>query len=165
LKERFERLEETLQIAGLMWSGKATQFNGKHYQLTETLTQPQPISRPHPPILIGGMGEQKTLRMVAQYAQACNLFARVGKEVLKQKLEVLKRHCDRLGRDYDTIEKTALDTVHLAPGEMTPAQLIEHCRELGELGFQHLIFNMPNVSEIKPLETIGREVIPAIVDL
>lgn len=164
LKERFERLEETLQIAGLMWSDKATQFNGKYYQLTETLTQPQPISRPHPPILIGGMGEQKTLRMVAQYAQACNLFARVGKDVLKQKLEVLKRHCDQLGRDYNTIEKTALDTVHLAPDAMTPAQLIEHCREMSKLGFQHLIFNMPNVSEIKPLETIGREVIPAVVE-
>ena len=160
LKERFERLEETLQIAGLMWSGKATQFNGKHYQLTETLTQPQPISRPHPPILIGGMGEQKTLRMVAQYAQACNLFARVGKEVLKQKLEVLKRHCDRLGRDYDTIEKTALDTVHLAPGEMTADEVLVSLQQLSEIGVQHAIFNMPNTHEIKPLEVFGEAIIP-----
>ncbi|HLO15832.1 MAG TPA: LLM class F420-dependent oxidoreductase, partial [Anaerolineales bacterium] len=100
VKERFERLEETLQIAKQMWSGNNGPYNGKHYQLTETLCSPQPLSKPHPPILIGGMGEKKTLRLVAQYADACNLFAGPGIDTLRGKLSILKQHCEALGRDY-----------------------------------------------------------------
>jgi F420-dependent oxidoreductase-like protein len=162
VKDRFGRLEETLQIALQMWSGKVEAYNGKYYQLAETLCSPQPVSRPHPPILIGGSGEQKTLKLVAKYANACNLFARMGQEVLSHKLDILKRHCDDVGRAYTEIEKTALDTINLAPGGDTVAKMIEECRMLSGLGIQHAIFNMPNVSEIKPLETIGREVIPAV---
>lgn len=165
VKERFERLEETLQIALQMWSGKAEPLHGKHYQLEETLNSPQPISQPHPPILIGGGGEKRTLKLVAQYADACNLFARMGDEVLQHKLEVLKGYCDQLGRPYDEIEKTALTSVDLRPGKMTSAALIEECQHLKEMGFSHLIMNMPNVSEIRPLETIGKEVIPAVSGL
>ncbi len=162
LKERFERLEEALQITYQMWSGKAAPYQGKHYHLDLTLNSPQPLSRPHPPILIGGSGEQKTLRLVARYADACNLFGRMGADILRQKLDVLKRHCEKEGRAYETIEKTALDTVHLTPGGMTPGDMIQKCRELHELGFDHLIVSMPNVYEIKPLEIIGREVIPVV---
>jgi F420-dependent oxidoreductase-like protein len=162
LKIRFEQLEETLRIANIMWSDKVEEFNGKHFRLAETLNSPQPISKPHPPILIGGVGEQKTLRLVAEYADACNIFARLGTDMLKHKLDVLKRHCEAFGRPYEEIERTALDTVHIAPGKMTPGQVIEKCQTLHDLGFQHLIVNMPNVSEIKPLETIGKEVIPEI---
>ncbi|NMB87274.1 MAG: LLM class F420-dependent oxidoreductase [Chloroflexi bacterium] len=162
LKERFERLEETLQIARQLWSGDTTPFHGKYTQLAEPIIQPQPLSRPHPPILIGGTGEQKTLRLVARYADACNLFARLGDDVLTQKLDVLKRHCDEIGRDYNEIERTCLATVHLAPGQETPAQMIELCRSMHRLGFQHMIVNMPNISEIRPLETIAREVIPVV---
>ncbi|MEA4906379.1 MAG: LLM class F420-dependent oxidoreductase, partial [Anaerolineaceae bacterium] len=162
LKERFERLEETLQIARQLWSGDTTPFHGKYTQLAEPIIQPQPLRRPHPPILIGGTGEQKTLRLVARYADACNLFARLGDDVLTQKLDVLKRHCDEIGRDYDEIERTCLATVHLAPGQETPAQMIELCRSMHRLGFQHMIVNMPNISEIRPLETIAREVIPVV---
>lgn len=165
IKERFERLEETLKIALQMWSGKAEALTGKHFQLGQTLNRPQPLSKPHPPILIGGSGEKKTLKLVAQYGDACNLFARAGQEVLQHKLDVLKHYCDEVGRPYGEIEKTALDTVRLAPGEMTSVQLIERCRMLSELGFQHLIFNMPNVSEIRPIEMIGREVIPEVAGL
>jgi len=165
LKERFERLEETLQIAKQMWSGKVAPFNGKHYHLAETLCSPQPLSKPHPPILIGGTGEQKTLRLVAQYADACNLFARLEAEVLTHKLDVLKRHCDNIGRPYEEIEKTALDSINLSPGAMTAAQVVERCQKLNKIGIQHVIFNMPNVYEIKPIETIGREVIPEIANL
>ncbi len=165
LKERFERLEETLQIALRMWSGNLEPYQGKHYHLTQPLNSPQPLSQPHPPILIGGGGEKKTLRMVAQYADACNLFVRYGEDTLRGKLEVLKRHCERLGRPYEAIEKTALGTVHLAPGQMTPSQVIENCKMLNRLGFQHLIVNMPNVSEIRPIEILGREVIPEIAAL
>ena len=118
LKERFERLEEALQIARQMWSGKVAPYQGKHYQLAETLCSPQPLCQPHPPILIGGMGEKKTLKLVAKYADACNLFGRAGKDVLRDKLAILKRYCQELGRPYDSIERTALDTAHLAPDKM-----------------------------------------------
>jgi F420-dependent oxidoreductase-like protein len=165
VKERFERLEETLQIAKQMWSGTVAPYQGKHYRLVETLNSPQPPSKPHPPILIGGMGETKTLKLVAQYADACNLFARSGMDVLRKKLDILKCHCEEIGRPYDEIERTTLDTVNLAPGNATAAQVIETCRALASLGVQHAIFNMPNVHELRPLEIFGREIIPAVTEL
>jgi F420-dependent oxidoreductase-like protein len=162
LKERFERLEEALQIAHQMWSGQTGAYNGKHYQLAETLCAPQPLSQPHPPIMIGGMGETKTLRMVAQYADACNMFDGYGADTLRSKLEVLRGHCDALGRDYEQIERTALGTVHIAPSQMSAADVIEHCRQLASVGIQHAIFNMPNVQDITPLEVFAEEIIPAV---
>ena len=164
-KERFERLEETLQIAHHMWSGEVAPYRGKHYHLEEPLNSPQALSRPHPPIMIGGMGERKTLRLVAQYAGACNLFAFAGVDAIRHKLDVLQGHCEELGRSYEEIEKTALGTVNLAPDGMTAEGVIELCRDLGEAGIEHLIFNMPNVHEIEPLETFGEEIIPAVADL
>jgi F420-dependent oxidoreductase-like protein len=160
--ERFERLEETLQIAKQMWSADEGKFTGKHYQLGRTLNSPQCISKPHPPILIGGMGEKKTLRLVAKYADACNLFAGMGMDTLGKKLDVLKKHCEDIGRDYAAIEKTSLDTAHLAAGQMGPSDVIEKCRALAGIGIQHAIFNMPNVYDITPLEIFGREIIPAV---
>ena len=162
LAERFERLEETLRIAKQMWSGEVGPFVGKHYRLEETLCSPQPLSRPHPPILIGGLGERKTLRLVARYGDACNLFTFIGLEALEHKLEVLRRHCDEVGRPYDEIEKTALGTVHLAPGAMSPSDVIRTCRDLAGLGFDQAIFNMPNTHEISPVETFGKEIIPEV---
>lgn len=165
LKERFGRLEETLQIVRQVWAGDRQPYNGRYYRLAEPINSPQPLSKPHPPILIGGGGEKKTLRLVAQYADACNLFASAGEEALVHKLDVLKRHCDRIGRDYDQIEKTTLDTVHLAPGQMSAGELIANCRRLAKIGIQHAIFNMPNVHEITPIEVIGQQVIPAVSEL
>jgi len=165
LKERFERLEETLQIALQMWSTDNGPYGGMHFQLAETLCNPQPIHRPHPPILIGGMGERKTLRLVAQYADACNLFARTGMETIRAKLDVLERHCETLERHYSEIEKTALNTVHLAPGKSGPREVTTGCRELAAAGIQHCIVNMPNVDEIEPLQIFGREIIPAVHEL
>jgi F420-dependent oxidoreductase-like protein len=162
--ERFEMLEETLHLAKHMWAGRREPFSSAHYHLAEPICNPMPLSRPHPPILIGGMGERKTLRLVAQYGDACNLFARMGIGVLRDKLDVLKRHCDELRRDYDAIEKTTLDTVHLAPGQMSATEVIEKCRALAGLGVSHAIFNMPNVHDITPLETFGQEIIPAVAD-
>ncbi|MGC3994675.1 MAG: LLM class F420-dependent oxidoreductase [Propionicimonas sp.] len=107
LKERFERLEETLQIVLQMWSDDDGPYEGRHYQLAETINLPQVISRPHPPVLIGGAGERKTLRLVAQYGDACNLFS-IGVDGVAAKLDVLRRHCDDVGRDYDTIQKTLM---------------------------------------------------------
>ncbi len=157
---RFELLEEALQIAKQMWSADNGPYRGKHNHLEETLCSPQPLSRPHPPILIGGGGEKKTLRLVAQYADACNLFG--GPEVVSAKLAVLKRHCDTLGRDYGAIEKTSLGTVDLQPGKMNARDVIGRCKALAAAGVQQAIFNLPNVQEIRPLEIFGREIIPAV---
>ena len=165
LAERFERLEEALQIAKQMWSDNNGPFEGRCYQLAETLCNPQPLHKPHPPILIGGGGEQKTLRLVAQYGDACNLFARIGTDALRGKLDVLRRHCDTVGRPYGEIEKTTLDTVFLGAGGQSARDVIAQCEALAALGVQHAIFNMPNVQEITPLETFGREIIPAVAGL
>ncbi|MEU1753070.1 LLM class F420-dependent oxidoreductase [Micromonospora matsumotoense] len=105
--ERFERLEETLRICRQMWSDDNGPFEGRHYKLAETLNSPQPLRRPHPPVMIGGSGEKKTLLLVARYADACNLFGSSPAEVA-HKLDVLRGHCAAEGRDYDAIDKTVL---------------------------------------------------------
>jgi F420-dependent oxidoreductase-like protein len=105
--ERFERLEEALQIAHQMWSGEIKPYGGKHYHLEEAMNNPPALTRPHPPVMVGGMGEKKTLRLVAQYAQWCNIFAE-SPDVVAHKLDVLRQHCDHLGTSYDDITKTII---------------------------------------------------------
>ena len=165
LKERFERLEETLQIALQMWSGEAGEYNGKHYQLKEAINSPQALTRPHPPILIGGGGEQKTLRLVAQYGDACNLFARIGDGMMQHKLEVLRGHCEDLGRPYEEIEKTSLSQLIITrdgrEGSMSPQQAIDYFGQLAEMGIDQAIFGMRNVSEPDAFEAIA-EISPEI---
>jgi F420-dependent oxidoreductase-like protein len=163
LGERFERLEETLQIVKQFWSGAARPYEGRHYQLAETLNVPPAITTPHPPIMIGGIGEKKTLRLVAQYADACNLFAFIGRDALRHKLDVLKRHCDDVGRPYGEIEKSVLGTVRL--DKQSAGDVVEKCRELAALGIQHVIYSFPDVHEITPLRTFAKEVIPAVAEL
>jgi F420-dependent oxidoreductase-like protein len=107
MAERFERLEETLQIVRQMWSDNDGPYVGKHYELAETICLPQPV-RGRVPIMIGGGGERKTLRLLAQYGDACNLFAQIGRDEIAHKLDVLREHCDAVGRDYDDIRKTVL---------------------------------------------------------
>jgi alkanesulfonate monooxygenase len=145
-----------------MWSGDVGPYEGKYYRLAETLNSPQPLCRPHPPILIGGMGEKKTLRLVAQYGDACNLVLHAGMDALRNRLEMLKRHCEAAGRSYDEIEKTVLGGVQLGPDGMHPEQVVELCRSLAGLGFQHLIVNLPNVHELWPLETFGQFINPTV---
>jgi F420-dependent oxidoreductase-like protein len=164
LKERFQRLEETLQITHQMWAGSLEPYHGTYYQLEQPLNSPQPLAQPHPPILIGGGGEKRTLRLVAQYADACNLFAYAGTEAIRAKLEVLRGHCAAVGRPYEAIERTTLGTVHLAPEHMTANQVLALCKDLAGAGIQHAIFNLPNVHEIAPLEVFGREIIPAAAE-
>lgn len=162
LAVRFEWLEEALQIAHQMWAGDVSPYQGRHFQLEEPISSPQPLSKPHPPIMIGGMGEKKTLRFVAQYGDACNLFARDNYDVIAHKLAVLGQHCRDLGRPFEEIERTTLSTAHLAEGQMAAAEVISRCRRLADMGVQQAIFNMPNVHEIRPLEEFGETIIPAV---
>jgi F420-dependent oxidoreductase-like protein len=130
LAERFERLEEALQICLQMWSDDDGPYKGKHYQLAETLCDPMPLSSPRPPILIAGMGEKKTLRMVAQYADECN-FADGAPAVVKAKLDILRAHCENLGRDYATIKPSVL--VRTDPFDDRD-NFLSHLDALAELG-------------------------------
>jgi F420-dependent oxidoreductase-like protein len=163
--ERFEMLEETVQICLQMWSGEHGDdqpYRGKHYQIERALNSPQlpkTPGRPHPPILIAGGGEQKTLRLVARYADACNIPP--GPDVPK-KLDVLRRHCEAEGRDYDAIEKTA--PFLFDPGEdgSKAKELVQQLRWLAGMGIQTVFGAVPGVDRITPLEVIGREVIPAV---
>ena len=164
LKVRFEQLEEALQIVLQMWRGDESPYTGTHYQMERPINSPQPVRTPRPPIMIGGIGEQKTLRMVAQYADACNLFSRLGDDVLRHKIGVLKGHCENLGRPFEEIEITTLSTAFI-PGTQTPAEIIAHCKGLAALGVHHAIFNMPNISDREALTTFGREIIPAVAEL
>ncbi|TDE24047.1 LLM class F420-dependent oxidoreductase [Actinomadura sp. 6K520] len=134
--ERFERLEETLRIAHRMWKGDDSPFEGRHYTLERPLNSPPALRTPHPPILIGGGGEKKTLRLVAEYADACNLFD--GPE-LPRKLDVLREHCARQGRDYAEIEKTALG--RFEGGTPSVAEAVETIGRLAESGIDHAIFS------------------------
>jgi F420-dependent oxidoreductase-like protein len=157
--ERFERLEEALQICLQMWSDNDGPYNGQHYHLERTLNSPQSLQRPHPPILIGGGGEKKTLRLVARYAQACNLFA--GPE-LEHKLDVLRGHCEAVGRDYDEIEKTVMFPIDAGPDGENVDTLLEQLRGLAALGVAHVHSRVADVHTIRPLELLGERVIPVI---
>ncbi|MGW4337650.1 LLM class F420-dependent oxidoreductase [Rhodococcus koreensis] len=159
--ERFERLEETLQICLQMWSENDGPFEGKHYQLGRTMNVPQPLRRPHPPILIGGGGEKKTLRMVAQYAQACNVFG--GPEVA-HKLGVLRDHCSALGTDYDAIEKTVMFPLDPGADGQNVDTLLGQLEDLSKLGITHVHGWVPQVASITPLEILGDRVVPVIAD-
>ncbi|MEX0622030.1 MAG: LLM class F420-dependent oxidoreductase [Candidatus Woykebacteria bacterium] len=161
VKERFERLEETLQIAKQMWSGETKAFRGKHYQLEETINSPQPISKPHPPIIIGGGGEKKTLRLVAKYGDACNLFVKGGLNQVAHKLDVLKDHCQDVGRNYEEIEKTAYAGRDVT-SNLAPSRLVDMCKSLAKMGIVHTIFAITDIDKIAPLETFGKEIIPAV---
>jgi F420-dependent oxidoreductase-like protein len=158
--ERFERLEETLQICRQMWSDDDGAFEGRHYQLAETICEPRPITRPHPPILIGGSGERKTLRLVARYADACNLFAATPDEVA-HKVDVLARHSDREGRDPATIQRTILFVRDpLADVDAFVAEMAGYAR----LGVT-LVDLMPTGDPVAFVERVGSDLIPRLADL
>jgi alkanesulfonate monooxygenase SsuD/methylene tetrahydromethanopterin reductase-like flavin-dependent oxidoreductase (luciferase family) len=162
--ERFEHLEDSLKLAKALWSSDEIAFAGAHFFAPAITNNPRPISSPHPRIMIGGTGPSKTLRMVAQYADACNIGDWVGTENMQKALVTLKGHCKTLGRDYDAVEKTSLCTVHLS-GKDTAGSVISRIKELSGMGFTHAIFNMPDVYTIKPLETFAKEIIPSVADL
>ena len=165
LQERYERLEEMLQICLRMWQGEKGDdrpFEGKYYRIERPFNIPQSLSRPHPPILVAGSGERKTLRLVARYAEACNL--QPGTQI-PQKLEALRRHCEAEGRDYDAIEKTCAFGFDVGEDGSKVGELIEQLRWLASMGIQTVLGVVPQIYRIEPLEIIGREVIPAVADL
>jgi F420-dependent oxidoreductase-like protein len=153
--ERFERLEETLQICHQMWSDDNGPFTGRHYQLAETLCVPAPLSRPHPPILVGGGGEKKTLLLVARYADACNMFG-TGPEDIGRKLEVLRSHCDAEGRDYDRIDKTVLAVI---PALMDVDGFVAAAEAYAALGVTEIQV-MPDRHPVEFAEQIAQQVLP-----
>jgi F420-dependent oxidoreductase-like protein len=157
--ERFERLEETLQICLQMWSGKAEPYDGRHYHLARTLNVPQVLSRPHPPILIGGSGEKKTLRFVAQYADACNLFPTPD---LQHKLDVLRGHCEDVGRDYDEIEKT-----WMARGDPTEDVdgFLSRMEEYAALGISMITMSPPTDDPVAWVTAMCERVVPKLSDV
>ena len=160
--ERFERLEETLQICLQMWRGDQAPYHGKHYQLERPLNSPQALSQPHPPIMIGGSGERKTLRFVARYAQACNLFP--GPD-LARKLDVLRAHCEAEGRDYDEIIKTCYYIFDVGEKGEKAGQVADELAALAGMGFGVAIGRVARVWEVSPLEIIGSQVIRAVAPL
>ena len=161
MAERFERLEEALQICLQMWSDDDGPYHGRHYDLERTLNVPQALSTPHPPILIGGGGEQKTLRLVAKYADACNLFASAD---LRHKLEVLHGHCEREGRDYEAIEKTVLFNFDLGVDGENVDPILGRLHELADLGFSLAHGRVVNVWDPEQLELIGERIVPVVAD-
>ena len=161
LGERFEWLEDTLQMAHAMWeggSGSGERFEGRHVEATRLLNSPQAQSRPRIPIMVGGGGERKTLRLVAQYADACNVFG--GPERIAHKYAVLREHCERLGRPYEEVERSVLASVDLE--RESPDQVVERFGALGEAGAQHVIFSVRGVSDTTKLERIGAEILPQL---
>jgi F420-dependent oxidoreductase-like protein len=158
LRDRFEMLEETLQMAQAMWSGgtgSGESFSGKHFSARRLLNSPQAISRPRVPIMIGGGGERKTLRLVAQYADACNVFGDAAR--IAHKYAVLREHCERLGRSYEEIERSTLQSVD--PDRQSADELVEWFGTLGEAGAQHILMSVRGVSDVTRLERIGSEVL------
>jgi F420-dependent oxidoreductase-like protein len=163
-KDRFAWLEETLRMARTLWAapaGETVAFDGEHFPAPAMTNNPPPVRADGPAILIGGMGPNKTLRMVAQYADACNFFEGAGLERVQEAIDTLKGQCERLGRDYDTIEKTSLGTVHLAPEHDTVSDVLARLQTLAGMGFTHALVNLPNLYEMTPLDVFAQEIIPA----
>jgi F420-dependent oxidoreductase-like protein len=162
LKVRFEQLEDTLQLAKQMWNDDDKTFKGKQFAFPRPINHPQAIQKPHPPILIGGGGEKKTLRLVAQYADACNLFVRMGEEELNRKLDILKEHCKEVGRNYDDIEKTAL---HQVDPNFSAKEVIEELKKMKNLGFSQIMIGIPHMENNDPVKRIAEEVIPQVAKI
>jgi F420-dependent oxidoreductase-like protein len=167
LRERFERLEETLQIVHQMWGDNDGPFHGRHYQLAETVCAPPPLRQPHPPIMIGGSGERKTLRLVAKFGDACNLFAGpwAGPEYVKAKLDVLADHCRREGTDYDRIRKTVLWAGPLSPDVDGGPTFVEEMIRYAAVGIDEVHVMPPGHDPVGYIEGLGAHVVPGLAPL
>ena len=177
VKERMEKLEDAVQIMKLMMTERPASFDGQHYSIDEALNDPLPVQKPHPPIMIGGGGEKQTLRLVAQYADFCNVFG--DSEQVAHKFAVLRAHCERVGRPYDEVTKSnhtgiliARDDAELALKRErfpdfngiagTPGQVTQRLREFADVGSTYVTFAMPDVDDITPMQLFGETVVPAL---
>jgi F420-dependent oxidoreductase-like protein len=168
LAERFERLEEALRIVTQMWSDETGPFQGKHYQLAETLCSPKPLSQPHPPIMVGGSGEKKTLRLVARYADACNLFASAGPDgydAVRAKLDILREHCVREGTDYAHIRKTILYAQPLDPSAEEGPAFVDQMAGYAEMGIEEVHVMPMGQPPVEYVANLGRNVVPRLGQL
>jgi F420-dependent oxidoreductase-like protein len=164
--ERFARLEETIKIALQMWMDDQSPFNGSYFTLDRPLNRPLPLRKPHPPIMIGGNGETKTLRLVAQYADACNLIMNCD---IKHKLEVLQAHCQGIGRNYSEIERTTIGSYKItsdgAGVSVSPSQLIDLLSEQAKLGIQHALLDLRDPWDLTQIDCLGHNVVPSVARL
>ncbi len=164
--ERFERLEEQLQIALQMWANEKKPYEGKYYQLSDTSGSPLFVQQPHPPIMVGGGGEQKTLRLVAKYADACNIGARYGLDGMRKKLNILREHCQTANRSYNEIEKTTADMIRLTPdgrdGTFSPTALVDRYAQFAALGFEHVMVGTPNIFDPHIFELLATKIVPEV---
>ena len=170
LGERFEMLEETLEIAHQMWQGdRGTEgeFHGKLFQARRLMNSPQSLSRPRVPIMIGGGGEKKTLRLVARYADASNVFG--SPEGIARKYAILAEHCAEIGRDPEEIERSTLQNFAISEDghgrTETPAQIVDRFGDLSDAGAQHIIIGMYGLPDPHAIELVGRDVIPQLRSL
>jgi F420-dependent oxidoreductase-like protein len=167
LAERFERLEETLQIVHQMWSDEDGPFDGKHFQLAETINSPQPLRKPHPPVMVGGGGERKTLRLVAKYADACNVFAGrgAGREQVTHKLAVLRSWCEEEGRPYEQVRRTVLYNGPVEPGPTGAAAFLEEMRPLADIGIDEVHVMPMQGDPVAFVRSLGEHVVPRLSQL
>ncbi|HEY7736265.1 MAG TPA: TIGR03560 family F420-dependent LLM class oxidoreductase [Candidatus Limnocylindrales bacterium] len=163
-RERFDLLEDTLQLAHRMWADDRRPFEGRTIRLDEPINVPPPVARPRPRIMVGGGGERRTLRLVARYADACNILVPDPGES-RRKIEVLKRHCDEIGRPFEEIETTSLVEIDLRPGRMIARDVVDALSVQAAEGIAHVIVNLPEVHDLGHLDVLRREVVPAVADL
>jgi F420-dependent oxidoreductase-like protein len=162
LRERFEHLEDALRMAHGMFAGERgseERFEGQHVTATRLLNSPQSLSRPRIPIMVGGGGEKKTLRLVAQYADACNIFGR-DPEFVRAKFVILREHCEAVGRPFEEIERTALVGVDLSA--QSTGQVVDHFGGLVEAGVQHIIMGVAKVDQVDQLDVLAKDVFPQV---
>ena len=163
-RERFERLEETLQIARSMFAGDRSPIHGRHYQLAEPINVPLPLSQPRPRIMVGGNGPRRTTDLVARYADACNILVPDPGES-RRLVDTIHARCLEVGRDPAEIETTSLVEADFRAGRMRPADLVRVAREQASEGIQHVIVNLPDAHRTEQLAVIGREVLPELLDV
>jgi F420-dependent oxidoreductase-like protein len=162
LRDRFELLEEALQVVRQMWSDDDGPFDGRHYRLAEAICSPRPLRTP--PVMVGGVGERKSLRLVAKYADACNLFAggEQGAEFVAGKLAVLREHCEREGTSYDAIRRTILWTPEVDPSR--PEEFLEAMRAMADVGVQE-VHVVPGAQPVDFVRGLGERVVPTLQGL
>ena len=163
LSVRFDLLEDTLAMAHGMWSGERgteAAFDGQRTHATRLLNSPQSLSRPRVPIMVGGGGEKKTLRLVARFADACNVFG--SPEAIAHKYAILDAHCAAVGRDPAEIERTTLQSVRLSPDGSTSAHIIDRFGDLADAGAEHIIFSVRDIHDPAIMDILGRDVLPAV---